>query len=74
MFFFQHPSLPRVSATNEAANMDACALERVFGIEDISSDTQMREILSGAPTRRLREVLPEVFERARQLRMERCGS
>ena len=60
------PSLPaRFSDERKPQTWVKRALERVFGIEDIPSPSQMREILSGAPTRRLREVLPEVFERAR---------
>jgi hypothetical protein len=42
-------------------------LERVFEVEDIPSDTQMREILDGAPIEPLRRVLPETFERMRRV-------
>lgn len=66
MFFFQHPSLleyqRRMKKKGGRSN-----LERVFGVEDIPSDTQMREILDGAPTEPLRQVLPEVFERMRRV-------
>src|SRR5258706_15229733 len=48
MFFFQHPNLleyqRRMKKKSGRSN-----LERVFGIEDLPSDTQMREILEKAP-------------------------
>ena len=66
MFFFQHPNLleyqRRMKKKSGRSN-----LERVFEVEDIPSDTQMREILDGAPTEPLRRVLPEVFERMRRI-------
>lgn len=66
MLFFQHPSLleyqRRMKKQTGRAN-----LERVFQVEEIPSDTQMREILDGAPTDPLRRVLPETFERMRQV-------
>jgi hypothetical protein len=42
-------------------------LERVFQVKEIPSDTQMREILDGAPTEPLRRVLPETFEQMRRV-------
>lgn len=66
MFFFQHPSLleyqRRMKKKSGRSN-----LERVFGIEDLPSDTQMREILDGAPIEPLLGVLSEVFERMRRV-------
>ena len=66
MFFFQHPNLleyqRRMKKKSGRSN-----LERVFEVEDIPSDTQMREILDGAPIEPLRSVLPEVFERMRRV-------
>jgi hypothetical protein len=66
MFFFQHPSLleyqRRMKKKSGRSN-----LERVFGIEDLPSDTQMREILDGAPIEPLLSVLSEVFERMRRV-------
>jgi hypothetical protein len=66
MFFFQHPSLleyqRRMKKKQGRSN-----LERVFGIEDLPSDTQMREILDGAPVEPLRRVLPETFEQMRRI-------
>src|SRR6266852_2215223 len=66
MFFFQHPNLleyqRRMKKKSGRSN-----LERVFQVEDLPSDTQMREMLDGAPVEPLRRVLPEVFERMRRI-------
>jgi hypothetical protein len=66
MFFFQHPNLleyqRRMKKKNGRSN-----LERVFEVEDLPSDTQMREILDGAPIEPLRQVLAEIFERMRRV-------
>ena len=66
MFFFQHPNLleyqRRMKKKTGRSN-----LERVFEVEDIPSDTQMREILDGAPIEPLRRVLPQTFERMRRV-------
>ena len=52
MLFFQHPSLleyqRRMQKRTGRSN-----LERVFQVEEIPSDTQMREILDGVPHRAL---------------------
>jgi hypothetical protein len=67
MLFFQHPSLlnyqRRMKDKRGLSN-----LERVFQINDLPSDTQMREILDGVPPEELRQVLPEIFQR-----MQRTG-
>src|SRR6266849_1088757 len=66
MFFFQHPNLleyqRRMKKKSGRSN-----LERVFQVQDLPSDTQMREILDGAEIEPLRRVLPEVFERMRRV-------
>lgn len=66
MFFFQHPNLleyqRRMKKKSGRSN-----LARVFGIEDLPSDTQMRQILDGAPVEPLLGVLAEVFERMRRV-------
>lgn len=66
MFFFQHPSLleyqRRMKKQTGRSN-----LERVWGIAEIPSDTQMREILDGVPTEPLRRVLPATFEQMRRV-------
>src|SRR5215475_5307368 len=66
MLFFQHPSLleyqRRMKQQRGQSN-----LERVFGVEAIPSDTQMREILDGVPTEPLRRLLPQTFEQMRRV-------
>src|SRR5215813_1150641 len=66
MFFFQHPSL-REYQRRMKKQRGHSNLERVLGMEEIPSDTQMREILDGAPTEPLRRVLPETFEQMRRI-------
>ena len=66
MFFFQHPNLleyqRRMKKKSGRSN-----LERIFQVEEIPSDTQMRTILDGVATEPLRRVLSEVFERMRRI-------
>jgi len=66
MLFFQHPSLleyqRRMQQRTGRSN-----LERVFAVEKLPSDTQMREILDGVPTEPLRRVLPQTFEQMRRV-------
>ena len=66
MLFFQHPSLleyqRRMQKRTGVSN-----LERVFGVEELPSDTQMRELLDGVPTEPLRRVLPQIFEQMRRV-------
>ena len=66
MLFFQHPSLleyqRRMQKRTGRSN-----LERVFQVEELPSDTQMREILDGVPTEPLRRVLPQTFEQMRRV-------
>jgi hypothetical protein len=66
MLFFQQPSLleyqRRMQQRTGRSN-----LERVFQVEELPSDTQMREILDGVPTEPLRRVLPQTFEQMRRV-------
>jgi hypothetical protein len=66
MLFFQHPSLLEYQRRMQK-RMGRSNLERVFQVEDIPSDTQMREILDGVPTEPLRRVLPQIFEQMRRV-------
>ena len=43
-----------------------CNLETLFGVTAVPSDTQMRPILDGVPTERLRPLLPTLFEKIRR--------
>jgi hypothetical protein len=66
MLFFQHPSL--LEYQRRMQKQTGCSnLQRVFGVAEIPSDTQMREILDGVPTESLRRVLPHTFERMRRV-------
>ena len=66
MFFFQHPSLleyqRRMKKKHGRSN-----LERMFQVEELPSDTQMREILDGATIEPVRGVLTETFGRMRRV-------
>jgi len=65
MMFFQHASLlefqKRMKEKKGKSN-----LETIFGVKDIPSDTQMREILDGVETEELRKLLPDIFEKMRR--------
>lgn len=65
MFFFQHPSLLSFQQRMKK-KLGQSNLERVFELEDLPSDTQMREILDGVPTEALRQLLPQLFEQMRR--------
>lgn len=66
MLFFQHPSLldfqERLKKKRGLSN-----LETIFKVGAIPSDSQMREIIDGAPIEPLRRLLPEIFERMRRI-------
>ena len=66
MFFFQHPSLLQFQQSM-AKQTGQSNLQRLFGVQQVPSDTQMRELLdTPAAAEPLRRVLPQVFERMRQ--------
>lgn len=65
MLFFQHPSLLQYQRRMKQQT-GRCNLETVFGVRELPSDSQMREILDGIPTEPLRALLPELFERMRR--------
>lgn len=66
MFFFQHPNLLQFQQSMEKLTGQS-NLQRLFGVESVPSDTQMRELLdTPAAAEPLRRVLPQVFERMRQ--------
>ena len=46
MMFFQHPSLLQFQRAMERKRR-RCNLQTIFGVQEIPSDTQMREILAG---------------------------
>jgi hypothetical protein len=65
LMFFQHPSLLQFQRRMKQA-WQRCNLETIFGVKDVPSDTQMREILDGVPMEPLRRVLGWLFERVRR--------
>lgn len=66
MFYFQHPSLLQFQQRLEKQTGQA-NLQRLFGVERVPSDTQMRELLdTPAAAEPLRRVLPQVFEQMRR--------
>ena len=66
LFFFQHPNLLQYQQRMKKATGRA-NLERLFGVSEVPSDTQMRELLdTPAAQEPLRRVLPQVFERVQR--------
>jgi hypothetical protein len=66
MFFFQHPNLLQYQQRMKKATGRA-NLERLFGVSEVPSDTQMRDLLdTPAAQDPLRGVLPRVFERVQR--------
>ena len=66
MMFFQHSSLLEFQRKMKQRR-GRCNLETIFGVHEVPSDTQMREILDGVPLELLRQVLPELFEKVRRV-------
>ena len=66
MFYFQHPSRLQFQQSLEQQSGQS-NLQRLFGVNRVPSDTQMRTLLDDpAAQEPLRRVLPLVFERMRQ--------
>lgn len=65
MFFFQYPSLLAYQEVMKQQRT-RCNLETIFGVHEVPSDTQMREILDSAPSEPLRRLLSVLFERVRR--------
>jgi hypothetical protein len=65
MMFFQHPSLLQFQRAMERKRQ-RCNLQTIFGVHDVPSDTQMREILDGVEPAALREVLPQLWAKVRR--------
>lgn len=66
MLFFQYPSLLEYQRRMQQRT-GRSHMERVFQVEELPSDTQMREILDGMLTEPLRHVLPQTFAQMRPL-------
>ena len=65
MMFFQHPSLLEFQRRMKERR-GRCNLETIFGVREIPSDSQMREILDPLESEALRQLLPVLFERLRR--------
>jgi hypothetical protein len=64
VMFFQHPSLLQFQRAMEHKRR-RCNLQMMFGVHELPSDTQMREILDGVAPESLRSVLPQLWENVR---------
>ncbi len=49
-----------------ASKRRRCNLQTIFGVSEIPSDTQMREILDGVDPEAIREALPQMWEKVRR--------
>jgi hypothetical protein len=65
LMFFQHPSLLQFQRTMQHKRR-RCTLETLFGVTEVPSDTQMREILDGVEPEPLRVLLPRLWEKIRR--------
>lgn len=65
MMFFQHASLLEFQRKMKQ-HRGRCNLETIFGVHEVPSDTQMRDILDGVPPELLRPLLPAVFAKVRR--------
>jgi hypothetical protein len=65
MMFFQHSSLLEFQRQMKQRR-GRCNLETIFGVHEVPSDTQMREILDGVPPKLLQQLLPTLFKKVRR--------
>src|SRR5262245_50680810 len=65
MMFFQHPSLLQFQRAM-AKRRRRCNLQTLFSLQEIPSDTQMREILDGVEVGSIRGLLPQLWEKVRR--------
>jgi Transposase DDE domain len=65
LMFFQHPSLLQFQRAMEKKRQ-RCNLQTIFGVPEIPSDTQLREILDGVEVESLRAILPQLWEKVRR--------
>lgn len=63
--FFQHRSLLEFQRRMKERR-GRCNLETIFGVTQLPSDSQMREILDPLETEPLRQLLPTLFEKIRR--------
>jgi hypothetical protein len=65
LMFFQHPSRLQFQRAR-ASKRRRCNLQTIFGVNEIPSDTQRREILDGVEPEAIRGVLPQLWEKVRR--------
>jgi Na+-transporting methylmalonyl-CoA/oxaloacetate decarboxylase gamma subunit len=65
LMFFQHPSLLQFQRAMQQKRR-RCNLQTIFGVHEVPSDTQMREILEGVEPEPLRALLPQLCEKVRR--------
>jgi len=65
LMFFQHPSLLQFQRAMQQKRR-RCNLQTLFGVHEVPSDTQMREILDGVEPEPLRALLPQLCEKVRR--------
>src|SRR6267143_776822 len=65
VMFFQHPSLLQFQRAMQQKRR-RCNLQTIFGVHEVPSDTQMREILAGVEPEPLRALLPQLCEKVRR--------
>src|SRR6266849_3776953 len=66
LMFFQHPSLLQFQRAMQQKRR-RCNLQTIFGMHEVPSDTQMREILDGVEPEPLRGLLPQLCEKVRRV-------
>jgi hypothetical protein len=65
VMFFQHPRLLQFQRALEKKRR-RCNLPTIFGVHEIPSDTQMRELLEGVKSESLRGILAQLWEKVRR--------
>ena len=65
MMFFQYPNLLEFQRKMKQRRHQ-CNLETLFGVREVPSDTQMRDILDGVSVARIRPLFPALFEKIRR--------
>jgi hypothetical protein len=65
VMFFQHPSLLQFQRAR-AKKRQRCNLQTIFGVHEVPSDTQLREILDEVKPTALRGVVPQLWEKVRR--------
>ena len=65
MMFFQYPNLLELQRKMKQRRHQ-CNVETIFGVREVPSDTQMRDMLDGVPVELIRALLPAFFENIRR--------